>query len=113
MCSTASTTTIASSTTIPMASTRPSSERLLRLNPIPFIAAKVPMIATGTAMSGMSVARQLWRKTEHHDGDQDDRVAKSLEHLVDGLADERRGVVDDLVIDPGAGSSSSVPPCAS
>ena len=61
--STFSTTTIASSTTMPIASTSPNRERLLRLNPSPAINANVPTIATGTATSGMSVARQFCKKT--------------------------------------------------
>ena len=60
-CSTASTTTIASSTTMPIASTRPKSVRLLRLKPITFITAKVPMMATGTAIKGMIAERQFCR----------------------------------------------------
>ena len=60
-CSTASTTTIASSTTMPMASTRPKSVRLLRLKPMTFITAKVPMMATGTAIKGMIADRQFCR----------------------------------------------------
>ena len=60
-CSTASTTTIASSTTMPMASTRPKSVRLLRLKPSAAMTAKVPMMATGTATSGMIADRQFCR----------------------------------------------------
>ena len=54
---------MASSTTMPMASTRPNSERLLRLKPSAAMTAKVPMMATGTAISGIKVARQFCRKT--------------------------------------------------
>ena len=61
--STFSTTTIASSTTIPIASTRPNSERLLSEKPSSRITAKVPMSETGTASIGTSVARHCWRKT--------------------------------------------------
>ena len=61
--STASTTTIASSTTMPMASTSPKSVRLFRLKPTTAMAAKVPTMATGTAMSGMIDARQPCRNT--------------------------------------------------
>ena len=61
--STFSTTTIASSTTMPIASTSPNSERVLRLKPIEAIAANVPTIATGTATSGINVARQLCRNS--------------------------------------------------
>ncbi len=61
-CSTASTTTIASSTTIPIASTSPKSVRLFRLKPITSITANVPTMPTGTATSGMIDDRQFWRK---------------------------------------------------
>ena len=62
-CSTASTTTMASSTTMPIASTSPNNVRLLRLKPIAAMTAKVPTTATGTAMSGISVERQFCRNT--------------------------------------------------
>ena len=58
-----STTTIASSTTMPMASTRPKSVRLFKEKPSKAITAKVPMSETGTSIIGISVARQSWRKT--------------------------------------------------
>jgi hypothetical protein len=61
-CSTASTTTIASSTTRPIASTKPNSESVLMENPSSGKKANVPISETGTAISGMSVARQFWRK---------------------------------------------------
>ncbi len=48
---------------MPMARTRPNSEMLLMVNPRAAMAAKVPMMATGTAMSGMMVARHVCRKT--------------------------------------------------
>ena len=60
---TASVTTIASSTTRPMASTSPKSVVMLMLNPNIKKAAKVPTTETGTVRSGMSVARQFCRKT--------------------------------------------------
>src|SRR5262249_61512400 len=53
--STFSTTTIASSTTMPMANTSPNSDKLFRLKPKAAMAAKVPTTATGTAISGISV----------------------------------------------------------
>ena len=62
-CSTASTTTIASSTTMPIASTRPKSVRLLRLKPITSMTANVPTMPTGTAISGMIADRQFCRNT--------------------------------------------------
>ena len=60
-CSTASTTTMASSTTMPMASTSPNSVRLFRLKPRAAMTANVPMMATGTAISGMTAERQFCR----------------------------------------------------
>ncbi len=60
-CSTASTTTMASSTTIPMASTTASREMVLAEKPMASRKAKVPTRDTGTAIKGISVARQLPR----------------------------------------------------
>ena len=60
--STFSTTTIASSTTMPIASTSPNSEILFKLKPTAAMAAKVPMMATGTAIMGISTLRQFCRK---------------------------------------------------
>src|SRR5487761_1621193 len=60
-CSTASTTTMASSTTMPMANTSPKSVRLFRLKPMAAITANVPITATGTAPSGMMADRQFCR----------------------------------------------------
>ena len=64
MCrSTFSTTTIASSTTMPIARTRPNSERVFSEKPSHSSTANVPTSETGTAASGMIDARQVWRKT--------------------------------------------------
>ena len=62
MCrSTFSTTTIASSTTMPIASTSPNSDSVLIENPNASSTANVPMIDTGTATSGMIDARHVCR----------------------------------------------------
>ena len=61
--STFSTTTMASSTTMPMASTRPKSESALIEKPKRYMMPNVPMTETGTASSGMIDARQVCRKT--------------------------------------------------
>jgi hypothetical protein len=61
-CITASTTTIASSTTMPMARTRPNIERVLTEKPRSGKKMKVPMSDTGTVRSGMIVARRFCRK---------------------------------------------------
>ncbi len=59
--STASTTTIASSTTRPIASTRPNRDSVLMLNPNSGKNTNVPISDTGTASSGIRVARQPCR----------------------------------------------------
>ncbi len=59
---TASTTTMASSTTMPMARTRPNMESVFTENPSIGKKMKVPMIETGTVSSGMIVARTFCRK---------------------------------------------------
>ena len=62
MCrSTFSTTTIASSTTMPIAKTSPNSDSVLIENPVASITAKVPTIEIGTATSGMIDARHVCR----------------------------------------------------
>ena len=59
--STFSTTTMASSTTMPMASTSPNSDRLLSENPNAAMKKKVPISDTGMATIGMTAARQVCR----------------------------------------------------
>ncbi|KAF1030958.1 MAG: hypothetical protein GAK33_07762 [Burkholderia lata] len=61
--STFSTTTIASSTTIPIASTIPNNDNALIEYPNASSSENVPMIDTGTAISGISDARQVCRNT--------------------------------------------------
>ncbi len=61
--STFSTTTIASSTTMPMASTSPNSDSVLIEKPNPSRIANVPTIEIGTATSGMIEARQVCRNS--------------------------------------------------
>ena len=60
--STFSTTTMASSTNRPIASTRPNIVSMLSVKPVAFRMANVPSSTTGTATVGMSVARQFCRK---------------------------------------------------
>ena len=57
-----SSTTMASSTTNPVATVNAINDRLLRLKPHRYITLKVPISDTGTAMAGISVARQLRKK---------------------------------------------------
>ncbi len=60
--STFSTTTMASSTRSPIASTRPNIESVLMVKPTAAMMPNVPSSTTGTAIAGMSVARQFCRK---------------------------------------------------
>ena len=59
-----SSTTMASSTTNPVAMVNAINDRLFRLNPHRYMAAKVPISETGTATAGISVARPERRKTK-------------------------------------------------
>ena len=61
--STFSTTTIASSTTMPIASTIPNSDKLLSEKPTTAITKNVPMSDTGMAMMGMTAARHVCRNS--------------------------------------------------
>ena len=61
--STFSTTTMASSTTMPIASTSPNSDRLLSENPNTLIMKKVPTSEIGIATIGMTAARQVCRNS--------------------------------------------------
>ncbi len=58
-----STTTIASSTTMPIASTIANRVARLTLKPSAAMAANAPMMVTGTVVAGTSMARQSWTKT--------------------------------------------------
>jgi len=60
---TASTTTMASSTTMPIASTRPNIVSVLTVKPSAGKNANVPIRDTGMAISGISVARAFCRNT--------------------------------------------------
>ncbi|MCY1527126.1 hypothetical protein D9M68_621830 [compost metagenome] len=60
--STFSITTMASSTTMPMASTMPNRVSRLMEKPSMYMPAKVPISDTGIASTGISVARQFCRK---------------------------------------------------
>ena len=59
---TASTTTMALSTTVPMTRTKANNVIMLRLNPATFKNANVPTRETMMAMAGMKVERKLCKK---------------------------------------------------
>ena len=89
-----STTTMASSTTMPIASTMANKVDRLTEKPSAAIAAKAPMMVTGTVVAGTSVARQSCRKTRMTIST---RTAASIQRLVD-LVDRR---LTNLVVSKG------------
>ena len=93
-----STTTMASSTTMPIASTRPKSVRLLSEKPIRAITAKRADQRHGHVDHGHQRGPPVLEKHEHHDEHQNEGLEERLVDLVDRLVDEHRGVVDDLVV---------------
>ena len=58
-----STTTMASSTTMPIANINPNTVRLFREKPNVCMTVKVPISETGIASTGITAARQDWRNT--------------------------------------------------
>jgi len=62
LCAAPSTTMMASSTTMPIASTMANKVAKFTVKPIAAMAAKAPMIVTGTVVAGTSMARQSCRK---------------------------------------------------
>ena len=97
--STFSTTTIASSTTMPMASTSPNSDRLLSEYPAIASTAKVPTSEIGIARTGMIEAPRLLQENDDHQHDQHDRLEQGVQDRVDRLRDELGRVVDDAVFE--------------
>ena len=98
MCdSTASTTTMASSTTKPMASTMPSKHTVFSEKPSRGKKQKVVTSETGTAMSGMSVARQPCRKRNTTTATST-RASKSV-WMISSM-DSRTGVEVSRVMEP-------------
>ena len=86
-------TTMASSTTKPVAMVSAIRERLSRLYPKRYMTAHVPMSDTGTATPGISVARPLRRKTNTTTMTSDDGDHERALHVDDRGAD-RRGPVE-------------------
>ena len=98
--STFSTTTMASSTTMPMARTRPNNDRALIENPHIHMPANVPTIDVGTARSGMIDARQVCRNRMTTSTTSAMASRSVCTTALIESADEYRGVVDDAVIHP-------------
>ena len=110
--STFSTTTIASSTTMPTASTRPNSDRLLSEMPKATRIVNVPTSETGIAMTGMMAARQFWRNRNTTPTTR--RIATKIVTTTSwiDLRDEDRRIVDDRGSRRRAESLSSAPASA-
>ncbi|MFO0823247.1 MAG: hypothetical protein U0792_09015 [Gemmataceae bacterium] len=70
-------------------------ERELFANPAMAMIAKVPVRDTDVDHR-QNHCPPVLKEQQHHDGDEDDRIAKRVEHL-DGLLDERRGIVTNGV----------------
>ena len=98
--STFSTTTMASSTTMPIASTSPNSDRLLSVKPNIAMKKKVPTSDTGMATSGMTAARQVCRNRITTSTTRMIGLADGLDDGVDRLLDELGRIVDDRVLEP-------------
>jgi hypothetical protein len=98
--STFSTTTIASSTTMPIARIRPKSVSRLMLKPNICMIANVPMSETGTAISGMSVARHEPRNTSTTITTRPIGLEQRLVHFADAVLHELGDIVDGVVRQP-------------
>ena len=98
--STFSITTIASSTTMPIASTMPNSVSMLIEKPSASMPMKVPTIDTGTASTGISVARRLCRNT-NTTSTTSTTASKNVctTSVIDARVNSRR-VHRDLVVEP-------------
>src|SRR4030088_410099 len=96
--STFSTTTMASSTTMPIASTSPNKVSALIEKPKTYITAKVPMIETATANRRNKGAPPRLQEQDHHQHDQRHGLEQRVHHRLDRGAYELGGVIDDLEV---------------
>ncbi len=97
--STFSTTTIASSTTMPTANTSPNSDRLLREMPSRRRMANVPISRNRYRDDRDDRRSPSLKEHEDHSDDEQDRVDDRLCNLLDRLADEDRRIINDLVFE--------------
>ena len=98
-CSTASTTTIASSTTMPIARTSARSEMVLIEKPNNGKKANVPISETGTAKQRDQRGAEALQEEEHDEDDEGDRLAERHEDLADALRDGERRIERDVVLE--------------
>ena len=85
-----SSTTMASSTTKPVAMVSAISDRLSRLKPSRYITPNVPSSETGTATAGIRVARAVAQEDEHH---QDHQQRSAISSVRSTSCSEARMVV--------------------
>ena len=81
-------TTIASSTTMPVARMMPKSVSVLMENPINLMNANAPTSDTGIVIVGIERAAPALEEQEHHQHDEHDRFDQRLQHLADRLRDD-------------------------
>ena len=108
--STFSTTTIASSTTMPVASTRPNKRQRIDGKAGSNRTASVPTMATGTATSGTTLARQLCRNTTTTSTTSATASSSVVDDRLDRAAHEHRRIVRNRVAHTFREASSTVPP---
>ena len=99
-----SSTTMASSMTIPVARDSASSVMLFNVMPIIFMMMNVPINDTGMAMAAISVRAEISQEEEHNDAGQNTAENQVVLDIFDRLADEHRLVAADRDFDV-AGSS--------
>ena len=99
--STFSTTTMASSTTRPTASTMASSVSRLIVNPNSSIRNAAPMSEIGMATTGIEHRAEAAQEQEDHDDDDGERFEQRVGHLVDGVLDVLGGIVRHADLHPG------------
>ena len=91
-------TTMASSTTRPVASVIPNSVSVLIEKPKALTKAKVPISETGMVIAGNQRGPPVLQEQEDHHDDQHDRLQQRHQDLVDRVAHGRRRVEGDLVV---------------
>ena len=94
-------TTIASSTTRPVASVMPKSVSVLIEKPNSLTNANVPTSETGIVMAGNERRPPVLEEQEHDQNDEADRLEQRRHDLVDRFGDDARRVERELDLQPG------------
>ena len=97
--STFSTTTMASSTTMPTDRTRPNSVSMLSVKPNPCITTQVPISDTGMATTGMMRGAPGLEEQQHHQNDQDGGLDDAPVELGHRYLDELGRIVGEAVFE--------------